>query len=106
MHIHDDLLKLENLSCLYLHKNYFFDINEFLKLRKFQKLRFLTVHNNPIVKITNFWLYILGILPNLKKLDSVPITWKEKDNANVWINIFGNRKLPIYDMKENEFPPV
>ena len=77
MSIHEDLLKLENLSCLYLHKNYFYDLNEFVKLRELKKLKFLTVHNNPIVKITNFWLYILGILPKLKKLDSVTVTWKE-----------------------------
>ena len=77
MSIHEDLLKLENLSCLYLHKNYFYDLNEFVKLRELKKLKFLTVHNNPIVKITNFWFYILGILPKLKKLDSVTVTWKE-----------------------------
>jgi hypothetical protein len=52
------------------------------------ELRILTVHGNPIDTIENFRLYIIGMLPNLKKLDSVLISKKELDNTHVWKNYF------------------
>lgn len=63
----------------------------------------MTIHGNPIEKIPNFRLYIIGILPSLQKLDTVLITKKEKDNANVWINCFLNTKFP--EVKDPEKPP-
>jgi len=66
-------------------------------------LRSLTIHANPIEKIPNFRLYIIGILPFLQKLDTVLITKKERDNARVWISTFMNTKLP--EIKDPEKPP-
>ena len=43
------------------------------------------IHGNPIVRIPNFRYYFIEIFPNLKKLDTVLITNKERDNSNVWI---------------------
>jgi hypothetical protein len=53
------------------------------------------VHGNPFDAIPNFRLYIIGLLPTLKKLDSVLISKKELDNANVWRNTFRMIKPPI-----------
>jgi len=41
----------------------------------------LTIHGNSIESIPNFRLYTIGFLPQLKRIDSVLITRKEKDNA-------------------------
>ncbi len=53
-------------------------------------IKTLTIHGNPIETIPNFRLYIIALLPNLKRLDSVLISKKERDNSNVWINMFGH----------------
>jgi hypothetical protein len=75
-------------------------------LRELEKLahlplRSLTIHGNPIETIPNFRLYIIALLPSLKRLDSVLISKKERDNANVWINEFRHVKIP-----EVKNPPV
>ena len=69
-----------------MHCNFIFDLNEFLKLNGLTKLRSLMVHGNPIVRIPNFRYYFIEIFPNLKKLDTVLVTNKERDNTNTWIH--------------------
>jgi hypothetical protein len=49
-------------------------------------LRSITIHGNPVETIPNFRLYIIQMIPQLKRIDSVLISKKEKDNANVWSN--------------------
>lgn len=66
-------------------------------------MRTLTIHGNPVETISNFRLYIIGILPNLKRLDSVLISKKEKDNCSVWINTFKNKSPPA--IKNPTKPP-
>ncbi|CAD8099372.1 unnamed protein product [Paramecium sonneborni] len=73
---------LPNLKALYLHANKLKDIMEFDRLQCLIELRTLTVHGNPFDAIPNFRLYIIGLLPTIKKLDSVLISKKELDNAN------------------------
>ncbi|CAK85801.1 unnamed protein product (macronuclear) [Paramecium tetraurelia] len=74
--------ELPNVKALYLHANKLKDIMEFDKLQCLTELRTLTVHGNPFDAIPNFRLYVIGLLPTLKKLDSVLISKKELDNAN------------------------
>ncbi len=95
--LHIDLGKFKNLKCLYLHCNYIFDINEFLKLVELTQLRSLTVHGNPLVRIPNFRYYFIEIFPELKKIDTVLVTKKERDNARVWVHTFGKNRLPSYE---------
>lgn len=78
-----------------MHANKLKEITEFEKLQCLTELRTLTVHGNPFDAIPNFRLYIIGLLPTLKKLDSVLISKKELDNANVWRNTFRMIKPPI-----------
>lgn len=75
---------------------------EFEKLKGLTELRTLTVHGNLFDAIPNFRLYIIGLLPTIKKLDSVLISKKELDNANVWKITFGMNKPPIFVKKEPE----
>lgn len=83
------------------------DLNEFLKLKPLEELRSLTVHGNPLVRIPNFRLYLIEIFPNLKKLDTVLISIKERDNSQTWVYQFKYKKLPVYlgnDFKKPEEP--
>lgn len=100
------ITKFENLKCLYLHCNFIFDINEFRKLENLKNLRVLTVHNNPLVKIPNFRLCFISIFKSLKKLDTVVVTAKERDNARVWIETFKKKKYPAYGKIDCRKPPV
>ena len=88
---HTNILKelnhFPNLKTLYLHCNYIFDLNEIIKLEKLPLLS-MTIHGNPVDTIPNFRLYIISVLPYLKKLDTVLISKKERDNANVWRGMF------------------
>jgi len=70
-------------------------MNELRKLESITKLKTLTIHGNPLDQLPNFRIYILGILPNLKRLDTVLVTYKEKDNAAVWRFTFNKRRLPV-----------
>lgn len=58
-------------------------------------LRSVTIHGNPIDTIPNFRLYIAALIPSLKKIDSVLVSNKERDNANVWINYFMHQTPPM-----------
>jgi Leucine-rich repeat (LRR) protein len=64
------------LRTLYLHCNYLFDMNNLIKLSNLDNLKTLTIHGNPLTSVNNFRIYIIGILPYLKKLDSVVISKK------------------------------
>lgn len=66
-------------------------------------LRSLTIHGNPIDTIPNFRLYIIAILKNLKKLDTVLITKKERDNSKFFTNLPKNAALP--EVKNPSKPP-
>jgi len=56
-------------------------------------LRSLTIHGNPVETIDNFRLFVIGFLPHLKKLDTVLVSKKERDNSKVWLNEFGKKKM-------------
>lgn len=63
-----------NLKSLYLHVNYIRDLKEIEKLSGLNELRSLTIHGNPLENIPGFRIFIIGILPNLKRLDSVLVS--------------------------------
>lgn len=90
------------MKTLYLHCNYISDLNELLKLEKLH-LQSLTIHGNPLEAIPNFRLYIISVLPHLKKLDTVLISKKEKEAASVWRSMYINKKLP--SIKDPLKPP-
>lgn len=93
------------LRTLNIHCNYIHDLNELKKLQPIKSLKGLTIHGNPLDLIPSFRLYIIGLLPQLQKLDTVLISKKEKDNANVFINAFNHKKFPKLNPKEIAKPP-
>jgi hypothetical protein len=47
---------------------------------------------------------MIAALPNLKKLDTVLVSKKERDNSHVWIHYFMNTKFP--EAKNPQIPVV
>lgn len=86
-----------------MHCNYIKDLKELLNLRNCQNLKAVTIHGNPVETIPNFRILIIGILPQVKKIDTVLVSKKEKDNAFVWINGFKNVVIP--EVKNAIQPP-
>lgn len=104
--VSEEITLFKNLKTLYLHANYIPSIREFTNIRSLTNLRNLTVHGNPLVRIPNFRLYFIAIFPNLKKLDTVLISKKEKDNARVLFEDFKIKSLPVYAESDCPVPPV
>lgn len=104
--VSEEIAQFTHLKTLYLHANYIPSIREFTNIRSLTELRNLTVHGNPLVRIPNFRLYFIAIFPNLKKLDTVLISKKEKDNARVLFEDFKVKSLPVYSESDCPVPPV
>jgi hypothetical protein len=51
------------------------------KLGGLEGLKTFTIHGNCLTEVPNFRLLVVSILPQLKKLDSVLVSKKERDNA-------------------------
>ena len=64
----------------------------------------MTIHGNPIATVGNFRVYIIGLLPHLKKLDSVVVSKKERDNSKFFTKALEPGKYPI--PKNYAKPPV
>ena len=108
-----DLLEFVNLKTLYLHGNYVAKLTEADKLRALP-LQSLTLHGNPIEQISGYRMYLLGMFIDsnslFKKLDSVVVTRKERDNVRVYNErLHADKKRRLGKLKpENikEPPPI
>ena len=95
--VDDGISYFHNLKTLYLHGNYISDMQEVQKLQSLPKLRNLTIHSNPLTSIKDFRLYVIALLPELRKIDTVLITHKERDNALFMTSLYKHKRLPVYD---------
>lgn len=73
-HIEDELPNnFKMIKTLYLHGNYFENMEEVRKLNDFYDLQTLTLFGNPIEQISNYRLWVLGVMyertENLRRLD-------------------------------------
>ena len=86
--IEEEILKFPNLKTLFLHGNYISSLEEARKLSGLSQLASLTLYGNPIEQISNYRMWILGVMydknDQLKKLDQVLVTAKEFDAVCVW----------------------
>lgn len=64
------------LKSLYLHCNYLYDLNDFTQLSEHKQLKTLMIHGNPLTEVPNFRSYLISMLPNIKKIDSVLVSKK------------------------------
>lgn len=71
-----DFKDVPQLKVLYLHCNYIYDMNVLKKLDHLSELKTLTIHGNPLTNVPSFRIYVIGMLPGLKKLDSVVVSRK------------------------------
>ena len=104
-HVPSCLKQFTNLNLLYLQGNYIADLNNFLHLTSLDNLRNITIHSNPLVRIPNFRFYVISILPQLKKIDSVLITIKDRIDVSVLIKPSSTGKLPVYTYEYCPKPP-
>ena len=80
-HLDYNFQDFPQLKTLYLHCNFIADLGELEKLRHLQEIRTMTIHGNPLASVPNFRILSISILPQLKKMDSVLVSKKERDNA-------------------------
>jgi hypothetical protein len=69
-----------NLSELFLRKNCIENLEEIKYLKNCKMLKILWLEENPICDNPNYREYIVKSLPNLVKLDNIPITAAEREN--------------------------
>ena len=100
-----EIAEFSQLKVLYLHSNYIADMNQFTVLAPLSKLISITVHSNPIVRIQNFRLFVVAILPQTKKIDSVLISEKEREATKVWAKTYSLKRLPAYRAEDCPKPP-
>ncbi|XP_034231778.1 leucine-rich repeat-containing protein 51-like [Thrips palmi] len=79
--ISDEISQFPQLRILYLHANRLTKLNSVAKLRHFSKLRNLTLRGNPIDEIPSYRSYIISIIPQITRLDHVPISNGERGSA-------------------------
>lgn len=99
------VLKFQNLKTLYIQDNYISSFEEIQKLQKLPKLRNLSLHSNPLTNIPDFRLFSIALLPEVRKIDSVLVTHKERDNALFISSVYRKKRLPYYDGEDLREPP-
>ena len=72
---------LQNLRELYLRQNLISNLNEIKHLTECQNLTVLWLNENPICDNPNYRAVVICVLPQLHKLDNIPITDEERDKA-------------------------
>ena len=72
---------LQNLRELYLRRNLIANLNEIKYLTNCENLSVLWLSENPICDNPNYRAVIICILPQLQKLDDIPITDEEREKA-------------------------
>ena len=73
---------LSNLKELYLRRNLITNLNEIKYLVDCQNLTVLWLSENPICDNPNYRAVVICVLPQLQKLDDIPITDEERDKAD------------------------
>ena len=71
------LQKCKNLRELYLRKNKISSLSQIDYLKNLKNLRILWLDENPISNLNNYKNYVLNILPQIIKLDNIPLIKRE-----------------------------
>merc|ERR1711904_40230 len=78
------LTRYANLKAIYLHGNKIKCLPSVERLRRLPKLISLTLNGNPIEACRIYRRFVIGALPNLRKIDHSTITDDELENAYAW----------------------
>lgn len=85
---------------LYLHSNYIADMAELRNLAS-SPIKFLTMHGNPMDQLPAYRMWVICLVPQIKRLDTVLVSKLEVDNAVGFSRNLRRRQLPRV-----EDPPV
>ncbi|TNJ26381.1 putative U2 small nuclear ribonucleoprotein A' [Giardia muris] len=83
----EELVAFPELQLLYLEGNSLATVQTLLPLTKLEHLTSLSIHGNPLVSQKHFRPWIIATLPQLTRLDNIPITRKERENASQLIKL-------------------
>ena len=92
--IQEELCELPNLMSLYLHGNLVYEMKEVMNLFN-SPIKNLTLYGNQIDQIPAYRMFVISLLPQIKRLDSVLITKLEKDNSLGFARKLNPKKLPV-----------
>ena len=81
-------------------------MKEVQKLGELEHLWVLTLHGNDIEQIPGYRMFVLGLIlernPGLKKLDTVLLTWKERDNVIVYnTRLQPGKRINLHKLKKD-----
>lgn len=86
------LTKYTNLKAIYLHGNRIKCLPSVDRLRRLPKLISLTLNGNPIEACKIYRRFVIGALPNLRKIDHSTITDDELEASYAWYQMHLKRQ--------------
>ena len=92
--------ELRGLQMLTLHGNALSEWRDVRYLSHFPELHSLTLHGTPLYEKPHYRAIVLGYLPQLRKLDSVRVTGRERDVAEHWCSM--HLKRPAHGAHDEE----
>ena len=84
---YQELFRFPKLHTLNLQANEIHDWTEIPKLGQIETLRTLYLYGNPIDQLKYYRIFTVGVIPQLRKLDSTLISPRERDQADRWLVI-------------------
>lgn len=81
------------LSSAEHHTPLLISLTELDKLQSLKNLTSLALHGNDIEKKKGYRMYVISLLPQLKKLDFSTITKRDRDNAMLWRKLHAPKSL-------------
>lgn len=93
----------KKLQELYLRKNNISDLEEIKYLVGLPDLRILWLLDNPCAEQENYREIVIGILPNIKKLDNNEVTSEERKQAEIMKNEVKPKKQGDFLKNEMDF---
>ena len=82
-----ELASFSNLRILYLQGNRIQDVRDLAPLSSLSLLTSLTIHGNPLVAQRNFRPWIVHNLPQITRLDNIPVTARERKDAEQLVRL-------------------
>lgn len=94
------LTRYANLKAIYLHGNKIKCLPSVERLRRLPKLISLTLNGNPIEACKCYRRFVIGALPNLRKIDHSTITDDELEASYAWYQMHLKRQKVRKEEKE------
>ena len=93
--IDEDIFSFPFLNTFYLQSNIIETFHDIIKLSRLENLRHLQLNGNPCSKIFNYRLFVIGMLQQISKLDTLIISNKERENSIFWNDKMGMERVVL-----------